>query len=160
MFAPRAALDAVLALDRPGMLDESIALEVFEPGRTLTIGPFTVVTRLLPHWLPNAGIRLETGQAVVAYTGDSGPDEGVVELARGADLLISAATYPELVPAESAACLTSAAQAAAQATRVGAGRLLLTHLWPGTPTDAATAAASRAFTGRVEVALTGLRLTA
>lgn len=157
VYAPTAALDAVLALDRPGMLDRAVAVREFEPGRTLTIGPFTVVTRLLPHWMPNAGVRLEADGSVLAYTGDSGPDPAVVGLARGADLLIAEATYPEHVPADSAAYLTSAAQAGAQAAQAGVGRLMLTHLWPGASADTAKAAAARAFEGRIDVARSGLR---
>ena len=55
---PSAALNAVLALDRPGMLDDALALHEFEPNQSLAVGPFTVRTRLLPHWVPNAGMRL------------------------------------------------------------------------------------------------------
>jgi ribonuclease BN (tRNA processing enzyme) len=159
VFAPPSALDAVLALDRPGMLDRAVAVREFEPGRTLAIGPFTVGTRLLPHWVPNAGIRLEADDAVVCYTGDCGPDAAVVDVARGADLLIAEATYIEHVPIEDAAYLTSAVQAAAQATQAGVGRLMLTHLWPGTDADAATAAARRAYDGDVVVARSGLQVT-
>nr|WP_246576181.1 MBL fold metallo-hydrolase [Actinospica durhamensis] len=159
VFAPPAALDAVLALDRPGMLDPAIALQEFEPGQTLSIGPFEVRTRLLPHWLPNAGVRLEAGGTVLAYTGDSGPHPAVVELARGADLLIAEATYIEQVPNDSATYLTSAAQAAVQAAQADSGRLLLTHLSPGTDADQAAAVAGRAFPGRIDVARSGLRVT-
>jgi len=158
VFAPTASLDAVLALDRPGMLDRALSLREFEPGRTLAIGPFTVATRLLPHWVPNAGVRLEADDAAVAYTGDSGPDPAVVELARGADLLIAEATYPQQVPADSAAYLTSALQAGAQATGAGVGRLMLTHLWPGTDVGAAMSAASATYAGRIDVAQCGLRM--
>lgn len=159
VYAPPRALDAVLALDRPGMLDLAIALQEFEPGRTLSIGPFDVATRLLPHWLPNAGVRLAAGGTVMAYTGDSGPDPAVVDLARGADLLIAEATYVEQVPDDGAAFLTSAAQAAVQAAQAGSGRLLLTHLSPGTDAARAAAVAERAFTGHIDVARSGLHIT-
>ncbi|HEX2355119.1 MAG TPA: hypothetical protein VHI50_01495 [Micromonosporaceae bacterium] len=39
MYAPPGALDAVLALDRPGMLDAAYALHEFVPGSLLHIGP-------------------------------------------------------------------------------------------------------------------------
>ncbi|MGH6653613.1 MAG: MBL fold metallo-hydrolase [Actinocrinis sp.] len=158
VFAPIAALNAVLALDRPGMLDDALVLNEFAPGSTLSVGPFTVTTRLLPHWVPNAGMRLEAGGAAVAYTGDCGPDPAVPALASGADLLIAEATYVEHVPTEDSRHLTSALQAAEQAARADVGRLMLTHLWPGTEPDTATAAARRAYNGRIDVAQGGLRI--
>jgi len=55
------ATDAVLALDRPGMLDDPYQLHEFEAGQTLTVGPFEIVTRALPHSRPNVGVRVMAG---------------------------------------------------------------------------------------------------
>ncbi|MEU9832484.1 MBL fold metallo-hydrolase [Streptosporangium sp. NPDC048047] len=155
VFAPPGALDAVLALDKPGMLAASYALHEVVPGDAFEIGPFRAGTRLLPHHVPNAGIRLEADGAVLAYTGDTGPSPEVVELARGADLLVAEATYVDEVPGGDAPYLTSARQAGAQAARAGAGRLLLTHLWPGTGREAARRAAEARFDGETGVAESG-----
>jgi hypothetical protein len=51
------ALDAVLALDQPGMLTDAHVLREFNGGDRFEIGPFDVQTRLLPHSTPNAGVR-------------------------------------------------------------------------------------------------------
>ena len=64
VYALPGALDAVLALDRPGMLAAAYVLHEFTAGSRLDIGPFRAETRLLPHWLPNAGIRLAAGDRV------------------------------------------------------------------------------------------------
>src|SRR6266550_3579543 len=48
------ALDAVLALDRPEVLDGTYALHQLEPSAELTIGPFGVLNAPLPHPRPNA----------------------------------------------------------------------------------------------------------
>jgi ribonuclease BN (tRNA processing enzyme) len=45
VYALPGALDAVLALDRPGMLDDALALREFSAGDRLDIGPVTVDTR-------------------------------------------------------------------------------------------------------------------
>lgn len=157
VYAPPGALAAVLALDRPGMLDSAYALHEFPIGARLRIGPFDAQTRLLPHFLPNAGVRLSAGGRVLAYTGDSGPSPDVVELARDADLLLAEATYLEQVPAEVRRYLCSASEAGRQARAAGAGRLLLTHLQPGTDPAAAPAAAVAAgYGGEVGVATSGL----
>ena len=81
------ALDAVLALDRPGMLADAYVLHEFTAGSRFDIGPFRAQTRLLPHSVPNAGVRLAAGDRVFAYTGDTGPSPEVVELARVAGRL-------------------------------------------------------------------------
>ena len=69
----------------------------------------------------------EEGGGVLAFSGDTDACEGVVEAARGADLLVAEASFPEgfkkkghLVPSE----------AGHLAQRAGARRLLLSHFYP------------------------------
>jgi ribonuclease BN (tRNA processing enzyme) len=152
VYAPARALDAVLALDRPGMLDDAYALHEFAPGDRLDIGPFRAETRLLPHFMPNAGVRLTAGDRTLAYTGDTGPTPEVAALARGADLLVAEASYVDDVPADSAEYLSSARQAGRDAAAAAVGRLLLTHLMPGTDAAAARGAALEGYAGAVAVA--------
>ncbi len=156
VYAPPGALDAVLALDRPGMLTASYVLHEFAAGSRLDIGPFRAETRLLPHWLPNAGIRLAAGDRVLAYTGDTGPSPDVVELARDADLLLAEASYVDQVPQDSQRYLSSACQAGRHASDAGTGHLLLTHLLPGTDQTTARAAAADGYDGQISVAVADL----
>lgn len=158
VYAPPGALDAVLALDRPGMLADAYALHEFTVGSRLKIGPFRAETFLLPHWVPNAGVRLTAGDRVLAYTGDTGPSPDLVDLARGADLLLAEATYVDQVPEDSRRHLSSARQMGRLAADAGTGRLLLTHLWPGTDPAAALAAAADEYDGEVGVATADLVL--
>ncbi|MEV6638455.1 MBL fold metallo-hydrolase [Actinoplanes sp. NPDC051470] len=152
LYSPPRALDAVLALDRPGMLDDAYDKHEFTPGESFVIGPFAVDTRLLPHWLPNAGFRLTAGGTTLVYTGDTGPSPHLIELARDADILIAEATWPEHVPAEAAEVLSSAAQAGATAASANVGQLILTHLHPGVGATESVAAARRAYSGPIAVA--------
>ncbi len=158
VYAPPGALDAVLALDRPGMLSSAFALHEFIVGRRLSIGPFRAVTRPLPHSVPNAGLRLTAGGRVLVYTGDTGPDPQVVELARRADLLLAEASYIDHVPQDAQSYLSSARHAGRQAAQAGAARLMLTHLLPGTDHPAARAAAGAEYDGEISVATAGLVL--
>jgi ribonuclease BN (tRNA processing enzyme) len=158
VYAPAGALNAVLALDRPGMLDGGCLLREFAPGEDLVIGPFAVETRLLPHWWPNAGIRLSADERVLAYTGDTGPSPDVATLARGADLLLAEASYIDQVPEDSRRYLSSARQQGRQAAEAEVRHLVLTHLMPGTDPAAARAAARRGYRGEVSVASAGLDL--
>src|SRR3569833_1274023 len=98
VYAPAGALDAVLALDRPGMLDDAYVEHALTPGAKFELGPLRAETRLQPHWVPNAGIRREADGRALAYTGDAGPSRHGVDLAREADLLLAEATYPDDVP--------------------------------------------------------------
>jgi ribonuclease BN (tRNA processing enzyme) len=150
------ALDAVLALDRPGMLSGAYVLHEFTAGSRLDIGPFRARTRLLPHSVPNAGIRLTAGERVLAYTGDSGPSAELVDLARDADLLLAEATFVDQVPEASRRHLTSARQAGRQARDADVRHLVLTHLQPDTDATAARAAAGAGYDGAIGIATSGL----
>jgi ribonuclease BN (tRNA processing enzyme) len=158
VYAPPGALDAVLALDRPAMLAAAYTLHEFTPGTSLDIGPFTAGTRLLPHWMPNASLRLTGGGTVIAYTGDSGPSPGIAQLARGAGLLVAEASFVDQVPVDNQRHLSSARYCGQQAARAGVGHLMLTHLMPGTDHHTAWAAARAGYDGEISVATAGLVL--
>lgn len=158
VFALGGALDAVLALDGPMFAEgEDYVIHELAGGDRLEIGPFQLVTRWLRHFLPNVGLRLDVGGTAMAYTGDGGADPDIVALAAGVGLLLAEATFPEHVPEEFEGLLGSACQAGEYASAARAGRLVLTHLWPGTDPDAAVGAASRSFDGPISVARPGLR---
>jgi ribonuclease BN (tRNA processing enzyme) len=160
-YALAGALDAVLALDtRMFARTRPVSVNDIEPGRRFDIGPFTVDTRLLPHYIANAGVRLSAGGVTLAYTGDCGADPGVVELARGSDLLIADATYvDEVSDPDVVGVLGTAREAGLQADAAGTGRLVLTHLWPGTDPESSLAAARAGYPGPVDVARAGLTVT-
>ena len=158
VYAPPGALDAVLALDRPAMLADAYTLHEFTPGASLDIGPFAAATRLLPHFLPNAGLRLTGDGTVITYTGDSGPSPDIAPLARGADLLVAEASFVDQVPADNQRYLSSARYCGQQAAQAGAGHLMLTHLMPGTDHHAAWAAARAGYDGEISIATAGLVL--
>jgi ribonuclease BN (tRNA processing enzyme) len=150
------AADRVLALDRPGLLDGAFAISELAAGRSFEVGPFRVDTWSLPHQLPNLGLRLTAGGRVLAYTGDTGPSPAIVDLARDADCFLAEASFAEQVPAGAERYLSSARQAGQAATAAGAGRLLLTHLLPGTDTARAEQAAREAYAGELAVARGGV----
>ncbi|WP_200209001.1 MBL fold metallo-hydrolase [Micromonospora coerulea] len=156
VYAPAGSLDRLLAIDEPGLVDGAYRLHGFDPGETFGLGPYTVETGALPHWVPNAGARVTGRGVVLAYTGDTGSSPHLVDLARDADLLIAEATYVDAIPDRHAGNLSSAAEVGRYAAAARARHVLLTHLWPGTDPQAAAAAARRGYDGRVEVAEPGL----
>lgn len=143
----------------PGVLDRLAGLEpdvdlraIFDvhplPG-SYQAGPFQLSARLLPHFVPNTGIRLQAGNVAIAYTGDTGPDPALAELGRDADLYIVEATDREGETDRHPRNLLTATEAAHWASLAGARRLLLTHFWPGNDRDASVTAARQTFTGEV-----------
>ncbi|MEV4370164.1 MBL fold metallo-hydrolase [Nonomuraea sp. NPDC049637] len=135
---------------------DGFRLHEFAVGSAFDLGPFRAQTRLLPHSVPNAGVRLTAGGRVLTYTGDSGPSPDRVELARDADLLLAEATYVDQVPEDLRRHLTGARQAGRQALEAHVRHLLLTHLQPGTDTSAARAAAGAEYDGEIGIATSGL----
>jgi len=150
------ALDAVLALDRPEVLDGSYTVCQFEPSDELMIGPFQVLTAPLPHPRPNVGFRISVGRRSLVYTGDCGPSDGLIHLADGADLLLAEASYARIVPPGIVGSLSSAADVGREAGTARVRRLVLTHLIPETDEADAIAAAAPYFAGPIAVAQPGL----
>jgi ribonuclease BN (tRNA processing enzyme) len=155
VYALADSVSKVLALDRPGVLEDAYTLREFSTGRPFTIGPFEVETWLLPHFVPNAGLRLTAGGKTLAYTGDTGPSSDLLDLAREADLFLAEATFPHRVPPDSMHYLSSACQAGKNAARADVGYLLLTHLLPGSDPSAAEEAARRSYDRQIAVARGG-----
>jgi ribonuclease BN (tRNA processing enzyme) len=156
VYALPGALDPVLALDAPPMLAGSYGLNDLESATA--IGPFAVRSVRLPHFVPNLGVRLEAGEAALAYTGDAAPDDAVLDLARDADVLLAEASFVDTVPEKQRAGLNTAATVGRQAAAAGVRRLVLTHLFPTTDPAAALAAARQSYAGPVDVAVPGLTI--
>jgi ribonuclease BN (tRNA processing enzyme) len=153
VYASPGALDAVLALDAMRVLTEASVLHPIDERARFEIGPFAARARLLPHSVPNLGVRLEADGQALAYTGDAGPSPAMTNLAGGADLLLAEATYVDEVPTDMVGKLSSAADAGALAHDAGVGTLVLTHLWPGADPAAAVRAAAAQFDGVIHVAV-------
>jgi len=89
---------------------------------------FTVLSAPVNHTPQSIGLRIEdTAGRVIVYSGDTGYCEGIVDLARGADLLILESAFPD--GQEVQGHLTPS-QAGDIGARSGIKRLLLTHFYP------------------------------
>jgi ribonuclease BN (tRNA processing enzyme) len=151
-----AAVDNVLALDRPGSLEDAYLMREFAAGDRFQVGPFQIETWSLPHFVPNAGIRMTADDQVLAYTGDTGPSPDLLSLARDAHLFLAEATFAERVPADSLGYLSSAVQAGENAALAGVRELMLTHLLPGSSREAFEACARESFHGSISIASPGV----
>ncbi len=120
--------------ERPGFFDASFAIEAFDPDRPLVVGPLTIRFIRGRHYVPAWGVVIEAPDGSrLAYTGDTGPSDAVVEAVRGADLLlVEAALRSSRDDDEERGHLTPE-EAIDLATRSGARSALLVHYAPVAP---------------------------
>jgi ribonuclease BN (tRNA processing enzyme) len=165
LYAPEGVIDSLGELEEG---DLTAVRSVFEwhplPAGPYRIGPVTLESWSLPHFVPSTGVRLSSPSAVVSYTGDSGPHPSLTALASGADLFIAEASdrhQQPLVPAAPAGPkLHLSAEDAGRAAAAGnARRLMLTHFWPGNDRERSRLDAAEQFGGEVLIAEEGLELS-
>ena len=98
-YSPEGFVDSVSLLvseDGKDVLREAYSFRTVGRGDAFEVGPFSISVFEMTHIGVNAvGYRIEAGGAVLAYTGDTGPSEEVIELARDADVFMAEATYQE-----------------------------------------------------------------
>lgn len=127
-------------------LSDVFAFHPLVPGKTVHIGPFELCPTAVRHPTEAFGLRLTHDGRILAYTGDTGPCAALDELAAGADVLLSEATWTD-APHRPGGVHLSGTQAGALARRAGAGRLLITHVAPWSDRAAILAEACAEFPG-------------
>lgn len=145
LFAPDGA-DRRLALAYD--LDGGPVTDVFDVVRVgvgeWSLGPFAVRTARTAHPVECHAVRLTAGGRSLVYTGDTGPSAAVEELARGADVLLAEASFPD-VPGLPPGLHLTGRQAGELAAAAGVGRLLVTHVPAWVDPEAQLAAARTSF---------------
>lgn len=112
------------ALDR--VFDRVFDVREYRPADRFTVGDVTVTTAAMRHRLPCCGFRLAGPGGTLAYSGDTGYTDALVELAHEVDLLLCEATLR--IPDETDHGHLSAREAGSIAAVAGARSLVLTHL--------------------------------
>jgi len=123
---------------------------------TLRMSRYTIRTKSMNHSTPALGYRLKAKGKIVAYSGDTDVCQEIIELGRGADLLILECSMPDerktqghLTPSE---CGHIAAQARCR-------HLVLTHFYPVCAGYEIRRRVRRKFAGRLTLAKDFLSLT-
>ncbi|HUX39895.1 MAG TPA: MBL fold metallo-hydrolase [Rectinemataceae bacterium] len=134
---------------------EGYSIDLRELGaETLRLpGGETLTAALSGHTRESLCFRLESGGRVLVYSGDASARGDLPAIAGGADLLLCECSFPETweVPDH-----LNSAQAGRIAQEAGAGRVVLTHLYPPSlETDVAAQVRTR-YEGRVTLAYDGL----
>lgn len=158
LVVPSGTKDRIAAmLSQAGLEEFPVAFDVREiaPGVALEIGPFAVRTALMAHPVPTLGVRYEANGAALVYSGDTGPTDELVELARGADLLIAEATWVEDGIAYPPDLHMRARETGEHAARAGVGALMLTHIHPTIERARSVEEAASAYDGDVTDAVHG-----
>lgn len=151
------ALAGVMS-ERASFFDDAFDIHEYVDDQAFVLGGLTISPRATQHYVPawSLSVRDVDGTRVV-YCGDSGPTDRLVEIARGADLLIEEATLASAAEDELRRGHSTADEAIAIAARAGARRLLLTHFASARRPEL-QAIAARTTALPVDVAQPGLRL--
>jgi ribonuclease BN (tRNA processing enzyme) len=99
-------------------------------------------------------VDLPNGGGSVCYSGDSGEEPGVADLARGVEIFCCECSFPE---EEAQPNHLHPRGAGRLANRAACSRLLLTHFYPGMDPERARLEASEVFKGPIELAQDGSR---
>lgn len=156
VYGPPEASSRLSALYAPNAAeladtDLSDVYEIFPPPVDgVRIGPFEIRAVPMDHVCPSWGFRVEAAGRVFAYTGDTGPCDGLADLAADADVLLAEASWADF-PEQPDGVHLSGWQAGVAATTAGARRLLITHVQPWSDADAIMAEARKAYGGPVEL---------
>ncbi len=110
------------------MFDRVFTVNEYAAEEPFVAAGFEVTPFRLPHYtLETYGFRFTAGGSTIAYSGDSGPSERLVDLARDSDLFVCEATLDHGDDDGQPRGHLSAEEAIAAADAADVKRLLLTH---------------------------------
>jgi ribonuclease BN (tRNA processing enzyme) len=121
-------------------------------GDVRCVGPMHVHLHAAEHPVETLASRIEVDGRVIAYTGDSGVTERLVECARDADLLLADATWLERQRPLPEGIHMTGREAGRLAAEAGVRRLVLTHILPTNDPAETAAEAAAAFDGEIVTA--------
>ena len=150
VYAPAGVREHTYQPDTPSFTWHAVAA-----GATVEIGAMRFTFSRTDHGPETLAMRIEGGGRSLGYSADTGPGWSLAALGPALDLALCEATLS--IEEEDTMKHLSARQAGAMARAAGAGRLVLTHLWPTLDPEKARRHGSEAFGAPVEVASTGAR---
>lgn len=119
---------AIVMSERPGFFEAAFAIHEYADGIMFRIGDLAVRPHPVGHYVPAWSMEImgPDGERVI-YAGDMGPSEAVVDLARGAELLILEATLHTDEFDDVKRGHLTAEEAVDHAVRAGVPRAVLVH---------------------------------
>ena len=155
LWAPQETIDRLVAFDDG--VAESFALEPVDEASEVKFGEARVTFARMQHPPVTLGVRVEHGDATLAYSADTGPEGDIEAIATGANVFLCEATAQDAdEPWWGHMCASDAARIAA---RCGVDRLVLTHLRPESDRELSLQQAQRAAPGlSIDLATDGMKL--
>ncbi|HEY8524346.1 MAG TPA: MBL fold metallo-hydrolase [Acidimicrobiales bacterium] len=136
-----------------GDLAPTLYWTTVDASATVTVGDQRLRFSRTDHPVETLAVRVDAGGRSLLYTADTGPAWDPGPAGEGVDVLLSEATLT--AEEEGEVQHLSGRQAGELAARLGAGRLVVTHVAPGVDDEAQRRDAAAAFGGPVELARTG-----
>ena len=140
-----------------GEVAPTFVLYPIAAGDTLTVGDITFGFSRTDHPVETLAVRADSDGRSFLYSADTGPGWDPSGFGDGVDLFVCEATFR---PDEEGGVHLSARQAGQIARKLGAGRLVVTHVSPLLEDEPQLLAAADAYGGPVELARTGLTFRA
>ena len=134
----------------PGMSEE-FTFRTYDEQAPVVLGPLRFEVTRVAHPVDTYAIRVTEGDRTLVYSGDTGPCESLVDISRGADLLLAEAAFREGEDNPRDLHMTGK-EAAEIAVRAGVERLVLTHVPPWYDPELAIKEARPVFHGPLELA--------
>jgi ribonuclease BN (tRNA processing enzyme) len=139
------------------LIDRAFDVREYAPDDIVDVGPLRVRFQRVSHWIATFAVDVSStanGSGRFTYGADTAPDTGLVEFARGTDLLMMEATLARPERVSPRGHLT-AAEAGEHARLAGARQLVLTHISDELDDELARRQAAGEFDGPVTVATEG-----
>jgi ribonuclease BN (tRNA processing enzyme) len=138
-----------------GHLGPTLDWSTITEGDLVTIGSIDISFSRTDHPVETLAMRFEIGSTSLVYTADTGPGWEVGALGASPDVVLCEATLDDADSGQ-VPHLTGG-EAGATAAAAGAGRLLLTHLLPGSDPDRRLSEAAAEFDGPMDLVITNRR---
>jgi ribonuclease BN (tRNA processing enzyme) len=92
---------------------------------------YRVLSAPVEHGIPAVAYRIESDEGTVVISGDTRPSDSLIELAKGADLLIHECSFPDdMMDIARKTNHSAASEVGEVADRAGVKKVVLTHLFP------------------------------
>lgn len=147
-----ALLTGLASGDSPLSFDDVFAHVEVSGGDEVTVGDLRLRFADSLHPPPTVSVRVEVGGRSLVYSGDSAGGEGLVEIARGADLFLCEATWSGDAADYPEGLHLTGAEAGKVAEAAGVRRLVLTHIAGGVDREQVRREAAAEFSGPVDLA--------
>jgi ribonuclease BN (tRNA processing enzyme) len=131
---------------------QSFKTSKVEEGLNLEIEDVQITFREMKHGYQNYAISIQRGNRKFVYSGDTMPNEALIEFARDADLFLCEAGLLERDEKTIRAMHLTAKEAGEIAEKACVKRLLLTHFLPDIKTEHYINEAASVYNGIMEIA--------